>query len=52
MSKTILGLILGGVLGIFTCRHSCRMSRPQIVEIVLGSTSRAQSGFIGFFAAR
>jgi hypothetical protein len=57
MSKTILGLILGGILGIFdglSALVSAPEVAPKIVEIVLGSTFKGLVAgvLIGFFARK
>jgi hypothetical protein len=57
MSKTILGLILGGILGIFdglSALVSAPEVAPHIVTIVLGSTFKGLVAgvLIGFFARK
>jgi MFS family permease len=55
MNKPVLGLILGGVLGIFdglTALISAPETQPQIVGIVIGSTFKGLLAgvLIGWFA--
>jgi len=57
VSKPLIGLILGGVLGVldgFTALVSAPETRPQIVTIVIGSSFKGLiAGLaIGFFARR
>lgn len=57
MSKPVLGIVLGGVLGIFdglTALISAPEVAPQIVVIVIGSTFKGlvAGALIGWFAKR
>ena len=57
MSKPVLGLVLGGVLGIFdglTALASAPEVAPQIVSIVIGSTFKGLvvGGLAGWFARK
>jgi len=57
MTKPVLGMLLGGVLGVFdglTALISAPETRPQIVEIVMGSTVKGIVAglLIGYLARR
>jgi hypothetical protein len=57
VSKPVLGLVLGGVLGIFdglTALVSAPEVAPQIVSIVIGSTFKGLvvGGLVGWFARK
>lgn len=57
MSKTVLGLLLGGVLGVFdglSALVSAPETAPQILSIVIGSTFKGiiAGALIGYFARR
>jgi hypothetical protein len=57
MSKTLLGIVIGGVLGIFdglTALISAPEVAPEIVSIVIGSTVKGliAGAAIGFFARK
>jgi hypothetical protein len=57
MSKPMLGLVLGGILGVFdglTALVSAPETRPQIVGIVIGSTFKGLIAgvLIGYLARR
>jgi len=57
MKKPVFGLLLGGVLGIFdglTALISVPATKPQIVQIVIGSTIKGLivGVLIGWFARR
>jgi hypothetical protein len=57
MNKPVMGLVLGGVLGIFdglTALVSAPEVAPQIVEIVIGSTFKGLLAgvLIGWFAKK
>ncbi|MFY9530053.1 MAG: hypothetical protein WBC04_04350 [Candidatus Acidiferrales bacterium] len=56
MSKVVLGLVLGGILGIFDGLTAwfTPEARPMIVSIVLGSTFKGLLAgvLIGFFARK
>jgi peptidoglycan/LPS O-acetylase OafA/YrhL len=57
MSKTLLGVVIGGVLGIFdglTALISAPEVAPEIVSIVIGSTVKGliAGAAIGFFARK
>jgi len=57
MTKPVFGMLLGGVLGVFdglTALISAPETRPQIVEIVMGSTVKgiAAGLLIGYLARR
>ncbi|MBC8087725.1 MAG: hypothetical protein H7Z40_10705 [Phycisphaerae bacterium] len=57
MNKILLGLILGGVLGVFdglSALVSAPETRPEIMTIVLGSTGKGlvAGAIIGWFARR
>ncbi len=57
MSKPLMGLVLGGILGIFdglTALVSAPEVAPQIVEIVIGSTFKGLLAgvLIGWFAKK